>query len=69
MMKTVAMPPVAMECEYLRACGWGRGGVSTQMRVNKVVGVATRHSLNGTHFKVLIILCNAFLPRSKQVSS
>lgn len=56
------------ECVCLRTRGWGRGVFSSLLRMNMVVGLATRHSLNGAHFKNLIILCNTFSPRSKQFS-
>lgn len=41
----------------------GAEGFSSQMRMDEVKGMATRQSLNGAHFKDLMIIYNTFLPR------
>lgn len=56
----VVMFPVARTCMYLRAWRWGRVFFSSQMRINKVIRMATRHSLNGAHFKFSIICVTFF---------
>lgn len=65
MMKTAGMHPVAMRRCVSWACGWAEG-FSSHIRLNDVEGMATRQSLNGAHFKDLVILCNTLLPRSNR---
>lgn len=61
--KMVAMLPVMKMC--VSQCSRSEG---YEYKDEYGSRMASRHSSNGAHFKVLIILCDTFPPMSKQFS-